>query len=390
MSVTPVEPQLATESGPTEPDRAVPGHAGDARAVPAGHPRDPGGGARRGAQRPSSWARSWRWRAGLASTSIGVYGGVLVPGLLLLGVDPRFAAAASLFLQVLVIPIGAGAHYRLGNVTRTIALPLILGGVVGAFIGPVLRVGAAQGRHRAAGLGAHRGRGRAWCWRRSAGVAWAGPAARGRAHGPGRGHRPRGRLLVGHLGRRLGTHRGQDAHPVAPGATDGHRLVAVRPGVHGGGRGRRLSPERHGVRRACGPTTGCWCPLLAGSVAAMVPGAAVLSRLGRERATIAHHAAVHLARAADAHLGLDSAECPNATVGVPCPSTARGSRVLVARRRRLVPGVGVSRGGCVAPSRICHAASRCGRASSRAGQPGWMCHPRTQPTADQPGSATAA
>ena len=74
--------------------------------------------------------------SGLAATSIGVYGGVLVPGLLLLGVDPRFAAAASLFLQVLVIPLGVGAHHRLGNVTRSIALPLILGGMAGAFVGP--------------------------------------------------------------------------------------------------------------------------------------------------------------------------------------------------------------------------------------------------------------
>jgi uncharacterized membrane protein YfcA len=74
--------------------------------------------------------------AGLAATSIGVYGGVLVPGLLLLGVDPRFAAAASLFLQVLVIPLGVGAHHRLGNVTRSIALPLIIGGMAGAFLGP--------------------------------------------------------------------------------------------------------------------------------------------------------------------------------------------------------------------------------------------------------------
>ena len=74
--------------------------------------------------------------SGLAATSIGVYGGVLVPGLLLLGVDPRFAAAASLFLQVLVIPIGASAHYRLGNVSRAISVPLIVGGMAGAFLGP--------------------------------------------------------------------------------------------------------------------------------------------------------------------------------------------------------------------------------------------------------------
>ena len=74
--------------------------------------------------------------AGLAATSIGVYGGVLVPGLLLLGVDARFAAAASLFLQVLVIPLGAGAHYRLGNVARSITIPLVIGGMIGAFAGP--------------------------------------------------------------------------------------------------------------------------------------------------------------------------------------------------------------------------------------------------------------
>ena len=78
--------------------------------------------------------------AGLAATSIGVYGGVLVPGLLLLGVDPRFAAGASLFLQLLVIPLGVGAHQRLGNVNRSIAVPLILGGMAGAFVGPFFAV----------------------------------------------------------------------------------------------------------------------------------------------------------------------------------------------------------------------------------------------------------
>ncbi len=98
--------------------------------------------------------------AGLASTAIGVYGGVLVPGLLLMGVDPRFAAAASLFLQVLVIPIGAGAHYRLGNVTRSIALPLILGGVVGAFLGPFFASMLPKDVIARLVSAAHRGRGR--------------------------------------------------------------------------------------------------------------------------------------------------------------------------------------------------------------------------------------
>ncbi|MBK7876839.1 MAG: sulfite exporter TauE/SafE family protein [Planctomycetes bacterium] len=85
---------------------------------------------------PILWSSLVAAASGLAATSIGVYGGVLVPGLLLLGVDARFAAAASLFLQVLVIPLGAGAHVKLGNVTRHVAVPLVAGGVVGAFAGP--------------------------------------------------------------------------------------------------------------------------------------------------------------------------------------------------------------------------------------------------------------
>ena len=74
--------------------------------------------------------------AGLSSTAIGVYGGVLVPGLLLIGIDARFAAAVSLFLQVLVIPLAAGSHYRMGNFSKKVALPLVIGGMIGAFIGP--------------------------------------------------------------------------------------------------------------------------------------------------------------------------------------------------------------------------------------------------------------
>lgn len=83
-----------------------------------------------------SWSCLAAAAAGFAATSIGVYGGVLVPALLLMGVDARFAAAASLFLQMLVIPLGAGAHLRLGNVRRHVALPLIAGGMIGSFAGP--------------------------------------------------------------------------------------------------------------------------------------------------------------------------------------------------------------------------------------------------------------
>jgi uncharacterized membrane protein YfcA len=76
--------------------------------------------------------------AGLALTSVGVYGGVLVPGLLLLDVNPLFAAPLSLFLQVLIVPFGASAHLRLGNVSRPIVIPLVIGGVIGAVMGPIV------------------------------------------------------------------------------------------------------------------------------------------------------------------------------------------------------------------------------------------------------------
>ena len=71
---------------------------------------------------------------------MGVYGGILVPGLLLLSIDARFAAALSLFLQVLVIPLGAGTHHRMGNYTRSVAVPLIVGGMIGSFLGPFFAV----------------------------------------------------------------------------------------------------------------------------------------------------------------------------------------------------------------------------------------------------------
>ena len=75
--------------------------------------------------------------AGLATASVGVYGGIMVPGLLLLGLDARFVAATSLFLQLLVIPLAAGSHYRVGNFSRSVALPLLIGGITGAFVGPL-------------------------------------------------------------------------------------------------------------------------------------------------------------------------------------------------------------------------------------------------------------
>lgn len=73
--------------------------------------------------------------AGLSATAVGVFGAILVPGLLLLGVDARVAAPISLLLQATVLPLGAGAHAALGNVRRQIAVPLMAGGIVGAVAG---------------------------------------------------------------------------------------------------------------------------------------------------------------------------------------------------------------------------------------------------------------
>jgi hypothetical protein len=223
--------------------------------------------------------------SGLAATSIGVYGGVLVPGLLLLGVDPRFAAAASLFLQVLVIPLGAGAHYRLGNISRRVALPLIVGGMAGAFIGPFFAVslpGDAIARLVAAmivvvgvivlatlrwgGLGAVRAPDDVPTVR----IGGAGLLAGFSSGISGAGWGPIGVKLLILL-------------RIEPKAAIGSSLV-----------GRTFMATAAvaayiiGARALHDVTIDWWLLVLlfAGSVAAMVPGAFLVTRLGRERATV--------------------------------------------------------------------------------------------------------
>jgi uncharacterized membrane protein YfcA len=224
--------------------------------------------------------------AGLASTAIGVYGGVLVPGLLLLGVDARFAAAASLFLQVLVIPLGAGAHYRLGNFDRSIARPLIVGGVAGAFVGPffatalpkdvIARVVAALivgvgmvvlATLRWSGLGAVRPPGDV----PTGTVGGIGLVAGFSSGISGAGWGPLGvkLLILCRLEPRL----------AIGSSLFGRVFMAVAAVI-----GYLLSASAfEGVR----PNYWLLVPLFAGSVAAMMPGAALVSRFGRERATIA-------------------------------------------------------------------------------------------------------
>lgn len=73
--------------------------------------------------------------AGLSVASVGVFGGVLVPGLLLIGIDTAIVAPLSLMLQVLIIPLAAASHYSQGNVSHRVTRPLIAGGLLGALGG---------------------------------------------------------------------------------------------------------------------------------------------------------------------------------------------------------------------------------------------------------------
>jgi len=224
--------------------------------------------------------------AGLASTAIGVYGGVLVPGLLLLGVDARFAAAASLFLQLLVIPLGAGAHYRLGNFDRGIARPLIVGGMIGAFVGPFFATALPKD---------------VIAWLVAALIVGVGVVVLATLRWTGLGQvRPPGDVptgRVGGIGLVAGFSSGISGAGWGPIGVKLLILSRLEPRLAVGsslfGRvfmaaaavvGYLLSASAFdGVR----PNYWLLIPLFAGSVAAMMPGAALVSRLGRERATVA-------------------------------------------------------------------------------------------------------
>jgi uncharacterized membrane protein YfcA len=224
--------------------------------------------------------------AGLSSTAIGVYGGVLVPGLLLLGIDARFAAAVSLFLQVMVIPLAAGSHYKMGNFSRKVALPLVIGGMIGAFVGPFFA--AALPKDMIARLV-------------SAMIVFVGA------------------IVLATLNFR-GLGKVRDENDVPNGRVGGIGLTAgFASGISGAGWGplgvKLLILARIDPKKAIGSslfarifmagaavvgyllaatafqnmTPNWWIvvPLFVASVAPMIPGAMLVSRLGRERATVA-------------------------------------------------------------------------------------------------------
>lgn len=83
----------------------------------------------------------------LAIVAIGAVGGYLggivgagvgatvVPGLILMGVDPVTAIGSSLLLHVLIAPIGGISHYKFGHFRRRVFVPLAIAGIIGAFVG---------------------------------------------------------------------------------------------------------------------------------------------------------------------------------------------------------------------------------------------------------------
>lgn len=231
------------------------------------------------------WASVVAVASGLSATAIGVYGGVLVPGLLLLGVDPRFAAAASLFLQVLVIPLGAGAHYRLGNVSRHVAVPLIVGGMAGAFVGPFFAAALPEDIITRLVAGVIVGVGvlvlATLTWGGLGSVLPMDEVSQVRVGGVG--------LTAGFASGVSGAGWGPIGVKLlillrieprqAIGSSLVGRVFMAAAAVVGFVLSARMAEDIH---------VNYWLlvPMLAGSVAAMVPGAFMVSRLGREKATI--------------------------------------------------------------------------------------------------------
>ncbi|MHC1569229.1 MAG: sulfite exporter TauE/SafE family protein [Candidatus Syntropharchaeia archaeon] len=79
--------------------------------------------------------------AGFLSGFFGIGGGILlVPLMLFIGVPTRISIATSLFVMVFTSLSGACTHFTLGNIDFTCAMPLIVGLLIGAQIGPRISV----------------------------------------------------------------------------------------------------------------------------------------------------------------------------------------------------------------------------------------------------------
>lgn len=63
------------------------------------------------------------------------FGAVLMPALLLLGIEPRVAVASSLIAQLVTVPLGGASHASFGHVRVRIVAPLLGAGFLGTFAG---------------------------------------------------------------------------------------------------------------------------------------------------------------------------------------------------------------------------------------------------------------
>jgi uncharacterized membrane protein YfcA len=78
--------------------------------------------------------------AGLIGGALGIGGGaVMVPVMILwLHMKPHTAIGTSLAVIIPIAMVATARHYQLGNVNTNIAIPLMIGGFVGALFGPWL------------------------------------------------------------------------------------------------------------------------------------------------------------------------------------------------------------------------------------------------------------
>lgn len=74
-----------------------------------------------------------------ASIGLG-YGTISVPLLLLLGIPPIYTVPAILLSKTILGVLSGGVHQMVGNVQRRVALPLIITGILGTFLGVPLTV----------------------------------------------------------------------------------------------------------------------------------------------------------------------------------------------------------------------------------------------------------
>lgn len=71
-------------------------------------------------------------------------GAVLMPALILLGIEPRVAVASSLIAQLVTVPLGGASHASFGHVRARIVAPLMGAGFLGTFAGAQFSISIGQ------------------------------------------------------------------------------------------------------------------------------------------------------------------------------------------------------------------------------------------------------